>query len=901
MDVFDLVAKITLDSSEYESGLDEAEKSTTSFGQKIKGGIGKAAKGGAIAVAAIGTAAAGASALFVKGVGDVAQYGDNIDKMSQKMGMSSDAYQEWDAVMQHSGTSMETMKASMKTLANAAETGSDAFDKLGISQEQIANMSQEELFEATITALQGVEDETERTYLAGKTLGRGATELGALLNTSAEDTEKMRKRVHELGGVMSKRAVKAAAQYQDSLQDMQTAMSGVKRNLMAEFLPSVTTIMDGITEIFAGDSDKGIGMITSGVDSLVGKIGQKLPKVMDTMTKLLSSFGTVIAKNLPKLITAAVNFIAKSLPGAISGLLSIAIPAVISLVSSVATALPGMLKSIWTAISTAVTENAGLVKEQGGNLLKSIADGIKGAITQIPGAIGNILTTISGWITGNATSLTEKGSEIFGNIASGISGAISTVATMMGDVLTTIGTWVTDNGADLIAKGSEIFAQVVSGIGTAIGTIYSTLGDIIVNIANWINGDGGAELPAKGAEIWEAIKGGIATALESIGTTLMGLLSGITTWVTTNYDTIAQAGKNILTYIVEGIVAVASDVATGMLSLIGAAITWIVNNKGTILTTGKTIVTYIVNGIITAVATIGKGFVSLVSNIASWIIDHSDEMLALGQNILSWIVAGIRQWISDIKDGFDNTVAKIKEKIDSLDFGAIGLQIIKKIKEAIGKWLSGIGEGLLGLPGKLATYVKNNLSFSGVGHAIAKGIKDGFTGIVGLATKIGEKIQDAIKSATSRVYNADVKIAAKTGYKKGSEDPGLKQAKARYKPYLFNKSTIFGQYQGHDLIAGEAGAEMLLGVNALKGMLFESVQGGMQSMMGQIYNMMSGMQTGGGNSLLEAQILDVLNQYLPGIADRQVVLDTGAIAGAVAPGVNAALGTQVGSRRRYNA
>ena len=85
MDLFNLMAKITLDTSEYESGLEGAEKSATSFGQKITGGIGKAAKGGAIAVAAIGTAAAGASALFVKGVGNVAQYGDNIDKMSQKI------------------------------------------------------------------------------------------------------------------------------------------------------------------------------------------------------------------------------------------------------------------------------------------------------------------------------------------------------------------------------------------------------------------------------------------------------------------------------------------------------------------------------------------------------------------------------------------------------------------------------------------------------------------------------------------------------------------------------------------------------------------------------------------------------------------------------------------------
>ena len=112
--------------------------------------------------------------------------------------------------MQHCGTSIDSMQSSMKTLATAAETGNDAFEVLGLTQEQIAGMDQEQLFSATITALQQVEDDTQRTYLAGQLLGRGATELGALLNTSAEDTEAMRQAVHDLGGVMSNDAVAAA-------------------------------------------------------------------------------------------------------------------------------------------------------------------------------------------------------------------------------------------------------------------------------------------------------------------------------------------------------------------------------------------------------------------------------------------------------------------------------------------------------------------------------------------------------------------------------------------------------------------------------------------------------------------------------------------------------------------
>ncbi|MBO5569206.1 MAG: hypothetical protein J6A79_09805 [Clostridia bacterium] len=157
-------------------------------GKTWSAAFGGAAKGAVTAVTAVTGATVAMGTAVVKSASATAQYGDNIDKMSQKMGMTAEAYQEWDAVMQHSGTSMETMKASMKTLANAAESGNAAFATLGITEEDLATLNQQELFERTIAGLQNMEDGTQRTYVAGQLLGRGATELGALLNTSAEDT-----------------------------------------------------------------------------------------------------------------------------------------------------------------------------------------------------------------------------------------------------------------------------------------------------------------------------------------------------------------------------------------------------------------------------------------------------------------------------------------------------------------------------------------------------------------------------------------------------------------------------------------------------------------------------------------------------------------------------------------
>ena len=111
------------------------------------------AKGIAVGAAAVGAAAASLVSSIANSAVKVSEYGDNVDKMSQKIGISAESYQKWDYVMQRAGTSVDNLKTGMKTLVSAAQSGSEAFDQLGISQEQIASMSQEQLLEATIKSL----------------------------------------------------------------------------------------------------------------------------------------------------------------------------------------------------------------------------------------------------------------------------------------------------------------------------------------------------------------------------------------------------------------------------------------------------------------------------------------------------------------------------------------------------------------------------------------------------------------------------------------------------------------------------------------------------------------------------------------------------------------------------
>ena len=67
MDLFNLFAKIILDTSEYEEGLEKSEKQASSFGDKLKTGLKTAGKVGATAVGAIAAGTAAMGAAMVKG------------------------------------------------------------------------------------------------------------------------------------------------------------------------------------------------------------------------------------------------------------------------------------------------------------------------------------------------------------------------------------------------------------------------------------------------------------------------------------------------------------------------------------------------------------------------------------------------------------------------------------------------------------------------------------------------------------------------------------------------------------------------------------------------------------------------------------------------------------------
>ena len=454
------------------------EESGKKFGESLAKGLKTTATVVAGAMTAITASAVATGKAFIDATNDVASYGDTVDKESQKMHISAQSYQEWDFILQHVGSSVDGLKTAMKTLTTQAESGSEAFQALGISAEAMETMSQEELFNAVISGLQGIEDEAERTTLAQSLLGRSAVEMTGLFNLSAEETEELRNQVHELGGVMSDEAVKASADYADAMQNMETSMDGLKRNLMSEFLPSITQTMDGLSKVFSGDKS-GIGDIQEGIKGVISDLTALAPEFFSLAQTIVFSLLEGFAPMLPSLVTTLFNITVEAIT-LLTTMLPSLMPSIISGIQGIFQALFQALPVITSALFELIMSLVTWLSE--GDNVTNFVNGIIALVTQIVDQFSLLLPVllpaIVKIISAIALALTEpKNVEmILSSVLQLVGAVVVALINAFPEIINLV--------IGLIDNLGGLFADF---LGIAVPWLGNVLNTIISNVTSWIS------------------------------------------------------------------------------------------------------------------------------------------------------------------------------------------------------------------------------------------------------------------------------------------------------------------------------------------------------------------------------------------------------------------------------
>ena len=200
--------------------------------------------------------ATGIFTLFTKITNGVSRLGDEIDKGSQRLNMTTSQYQKWSYAMELCGSSIDELREGYNQMStkvsqaiNGTEDSAQAFKNLSVNIYDSNNKlrSTGDIFEDTIKQLQQIENPTERTAAAQKIFGESTAKLNPLLNAEAGFLDDVMRTQRALNSEMSGGLVAASAKYRDAITTMKQAWQGLKNTLAEALLPILQKVVVWIT------------------------------------------------------------------------------------------------------------------------------------------------------------------------------------------------------------------------------------------------------------------------------------------------------------------------------------------------------------------------------------------------------------------------------------------------------------------------------------------------------------------------------------------------------------------------------------------------------------------------------------------------------------------------------
>ena len=182
-------------------------------------------------------------------------YADSFDKMSQRVGVSTESLSELAYAANLSGTSIERVEESFKGLSQkiveAVDKGGDAeelFSSIGLSAQDLAASTPEEQFYKVADAIAEIDDPTRRAAVAMQVFGESGRELLPLLSGGSAGLAEMRDEARSLGATVSTESAAMGAQFNDALARVQTIFQGLKNEFAASLAPILTFFANRLSE-----------------------------------------------------------------------------------------------------------------------------------------------------------------------------------------------------------------------------------------------------------------------------------------------------------------------------------------------------------------------------------------------------------------------------------------------------------------------------------------------------------------------------------------------------------------------------------------------------------------------------------------------------------------------------
>lgn len=230
-----------------------------------------------------------------------ANAGDEIQKLSQRLGSSTEFLSQMRLGTDLTGVSFKTFTTGIqrmtRRLAEAAATGKGeavpALEALGVSIESIKDLAPEDQFKLLADAMEGIESQGEKVRIAMKLFDTEGVALIQTMQGGSKAINEYQKEADRLGLTISQNAANAAADFNDELTRLNAKVKGLKESIGQSLIPVMTEILK---QINSEEITKGAGKVDALQSSMITLYGAVLfvGDAFETMGKLAAiSFATI--------------------------------------------------------------------------------------------------------------------------------------------------------------------------------------------------------------------------------------------------------------------------------------------------------------------------------------------------------------------------------------------------------------------------------------------------------------------------------------------------------------------------------------------------------------------------------------------------------------------------------
>lgn len=263
----------------------------------------------------------------------------------------------------------------------------------------------------------------------------------------------------------------AQASLDESLGRVGEAVANIKTSVQADFMPSITQMLDGIAALASGD-ESGVDQLTQGITEFADTLAEKAPQAAEAAGQLMGALLEAISASLPSLLEAGGVVLEEIVSGILAGLPDAGgagLELVTTLVQGISDSLPELIPAGMDAVLQLVetlTNPDSLAKfiDAALSLITSLAEGLIKALPTLaartPEIISNIVTTLAN----NLPKIGKAAVDIIVTLAAGLIGAIPDLLKAVPRLITSIVSGFSKAGEDFRGIGKDIVTGVWTGI-----------------------------------------------------------------------------------------------------------------------------------------------------------------------------------------------------------------------------------------------------------------------------------------------------------------------------------------------------------------------------------------------------------------------------------------------------